>query len=150
MPTDCITFRETGYFSKLICDYIDQDPMLEPFYNRFPSLGNLKAQMVEKQSTYAKETRAILTDSLHNQYKNVAISEATQTNLSALSKSNTFTITTGHQLNIFTGPLYFLYKIVSTITWQKSSNKSIQKIIMCRYIGWLQRIMILRRLITSP
>lgn len=69
MPTDCITFRETGYFSKLICDYIDQDPMLEPFYNRFPSLGNLKAQMVEKQSTYAKETRAILTDSLHNQYK---------------------------------------------------------------------------------
>lgn len=93
--------------------------MLEPFYNRFPSLGNLKAQMVEKQSTYAKETRAILTDSLHNQYKNVAISEATQTNLSALSKSNTFTITTGHQLNIFTGPLYFLYKIVSTINLAK-------------------------------
>lgn len=109
MPTDCITFRETGYFSKLICDYIDQDPMLEPFYNRFPSLGNLKAQMVEKQSTYAKETRAILTDSLHNQYKNVAISEATQTNLSALSKSNTFYYYYWTSTKYFYGPAFIFY-----------------------------------------
>src|SRR5690606_41286324 len=33
----------------------------------------------------------------------------------SLSQSNTFTITTGHQLNLFTGPLYFFYKIISTI-----------------------------------
>lgn len=32
-----------------------------------------------------------------------------------LSFQNTFTITTGHQLNLFTYPLYFIYKIISTI-----------------------------------
>jgi bacillithiol biosynthesis cysteine-adding enzyme BshC len=36
-------------------------------------------------------------------------------NINALASENTFTITTGHQLNLFTGPLYFLYKIISTI-----------------------------------
>ncbi|MFZ4680376.1 MAG: bacillithiol biosynthesis cysteine-adding enzyme BshC, partial [Flavobacterium sp.] len=50
-----------------------------------------------------------------NQYKGFQISEATRANISLLYNSKTFTITTGHQLNLFTGPLYFLYKIVSTI-----------------------------------
>src|SRR5690606_21269725 len=36
-------------------------------------------------------------------------------NLEALLQENTFSITTGHQLNLFTGPLYFLYKIISAI-----------------------------------
>ncbi len=34
---------------------------------------------------------------------------------SLLKSPNTFTITTGHQLNIFAGPLYFIYKIVTAI-----------------------------------
>jgi uncharacterized protein YllA (UPF0747 family) len=41
--------------------------------------------------------------------------ETTLNNIKLLNNLNTFTITTGHQLNLFTGPLYFLYKIVSTI-----------------------------------
>ncbi|PCH49286.1 MAG: bacillithiol biosynthesis cysteine-adding enzyme BshC [Flavobacteriaceae bacterium] len=40
-----------------------------------------------------------------------------------LSNENTFTITTGHQLNIFTGPLYFLYKIITTINLTKALKK---------------------------
>jgi bacillithiol biosynthesis cysteine-adding enzyme BshC len=38
-----------------------------------------------------------------------------ENNISALTKKNCFTITTGHQLNIFTGPLYFVYKILAVI-----------------------------------
>src|SRR5690606_3641046 len=44
----------------------------------------------------------------------------TQQNIKALRESTTFTITTGHQLNIFTGPLYFLYKIIATINLCKT------------------------------
>ena len=35
--------------------------------------------------------------------------------LESIKEKNTFTITTGHQLNLFTGPIYFLYKILTTI-----------------------------------
>ena len=41
--------------------------------------------------------------------------DLTQSNIESLESTDTFTITTGHQLCVFTGPLYFIYKIVSTI-----------------------------------
>ncbi|MET0760389.1 MAG: bacillithiol biosynthesis cysteine-adding enzyme BshC, partial [Flavobacterium sp.] len=49
----------------------------------------------------------------------IQTSDLTQQNIESLSNSNTFTVTTGHQLNLFTGPLYFLYKIISTINLTK-------------------------------
>ena len=115
MEVDCIPFRETGYFSQLICDYLDQKEELKTFYNRFPSLDNFKAQIQEKKKSYQHQNRKVLVSSLLEQYDGLQMSEATQTNIEDLVKENTFTIVTGHQLNLFTGPLYFLYKIVSTI-----------------------------------
>ena len=115
MPTDYIPFRETNYFSSLICDYLDENNDLKSFYNRFPKLENFKAQIEEKQGSFSSETRTVLVKSLRNQYVSVDISEATKNNIDLLSDNNTFTVTTGHQLNLFTGPLYFFYKIISTI-----------------------------------
>lgn len=115
MPTDCISYQKSGYFTKLMTDYLDEKPELTSLYNRFPKLENFKNQIEEKSKNYPHENRSILVTSLENQYKNFQISEATKQNISLLSDSKTFTITTGHQLNLFTGPLYFLYKIVSTI-----------------------------------
>jgi len=119
MPSDCITFKDTGYFSKLICDYLAEAETLKPFYNRFPKLENFKAQIEEKSNSFKKETRTVLVGALEKQYKNVETSETTLNNINALNNSKTFTITTGHQLNLFTGPLYFLHKIVSTINLAK-------------------------------
>jgi bacillithiol biosynthesis cysteine-adding enzyme BshC len=115
MLTDSIPFRETNYFSSLICDYLDENNDLKSFYNRFPKLENFKAQIEEKRGSFSSETRAVLVKSLKNQYASVAASEATKTNIELLSNNETFTVTTGHQLNLFTGPLYFFYKIISTI-----------------------------------
>ena len=42
MPNDCITYQNSGYFSKLIVDYLDQKPELDKLYNRFPKIENLK------------------------------------------------------------------------------------------------------------
>ena len=115
MPSDCISFKDTGYFSQLICDYLVEAETLKPFYNRFPKLENFKAQIEEKGASFNHETRTVLCNILKNQYKNIETSEATLDNIETLANSETFTITTGHQLNLFTGPLYFLHKIVSTI-----------------------------------
>lgn len=115
MPADCIPFKETPYFSNLILDYLDQEENLKSFYNRFPSLENFKEQIDEKSQSFKPKNRQILVSSLEKQYEGFQISDKTRSHINFLKDTNTFTVTTGHQLNIFTGPLYFLYKIVSTI-----------------------------------
>ena len=115
MPTDCISCQESGYFSKIIVDYLDEKPELKQFYNRFPTVANFKSQIQQKQENFPIENRQILVSELEKQYQNFEVSEITSKYIKLLNNSNTFTITTGHQLNLFTGPLYFLYKIVSTI-----------------------------------
>ncbi|WP_431161006.1 bacillithiol biosynthesis cysteine-adding enzyme BshC [Flagellimonas beolgyonensis] len=124
MDVDCIPFKDTGYFSKLICDYLDQKKELDPFYNRFPTPENFKAQLEEKAKNFPQSHRKILVESIQAQYKGIEISEATESNIDDLGKDNTFTVVTGHQLNLFTGPLYFLYKIVSTINLAKKLKEN--------------------------
>ena len=117
MPSDCISFRETNYFSPLICDYLDEEPTLKPFYNRFPKLENFKSQIDTKchSELVSESHRNVLVKTLKKQYQNIQVSALTNQNIEFLKLENTFTITTGHQLNLFTGPLYFLYKIISTL-----------------------------------
>ena len=119
MPTDCITYQESGFFSKIIVDYLNETPNLKSFYNHYPNLENFGKQMEEKSFNYDFDIRKILFLELENQNKKIDISDATSKNIHLLKEMNTFTITTGHQLNLFTGPLYFLYKIISTINLTK-------------------------------
>ncbi|SFT06814.1 bacillithiol biosynthesis cysteine-adding enzyme BshC [Zhouia amylolytica] len=124
MLADCISFKDTGYFSNLILDYLEQKQEVKHLYNRYPELENFKKQIEEKQSEYNEEHRKILVDSLRAQYHGIEVSEATDANLNSLAQTKTFTITTGHQLNLFTGPLYFLYKIISTVNLTKKLKAS--------------------------
>ena len=124
MPTDCISFKKTGYFSSLICDYLEEKPNLKQFYNRFPNLENFKAQIQEKSSSFSEQSRTVLVETLKKQYVNLEVSDATLNNIHSLQEVNSFTVTTGHQLNLFTGPLYFLYKIVSTINLSKELKEA--------------------------
>lgn len=120
MPTDHISFRETNYFSDFICNYLDEKATLKDFYHRFPHLENFEAQIDEKSNDcHLERNRKILVNVLKLQYKNLDISPLTSENIASLTSENTFTITTGHQLNLFTGPLYFLYKLISTINLTK-------------------------------
>jgi bacillithiol biosynthesis cysteine-adding enzyme BshC len=115
MPTDCISYQESGYFSKLIVDYLDQKLQLKHLYNHFPTIDNFKKQIEEKQQNFSFENRQVLVSELEKQYSNFEVSDVTSNNIKLLNDSKTYTITTGHQLNLFTGPFYFLYKIVSVI-----------------------------------
>ncbi|WP_144892804.1 bacillithiol biosynthesis cysteine-adding enzyme BshC [Flavobacterium tiangeerense] len=115
MPTDCISYQNSGYFSTLMNDYLDQKNNLDTLYNRFPNLENFEEQILEKQNNFDNSNRSILVSTLQKQYLKVETSVLTKQNIESLNNSNTFTVTTGHQLNLFSGPLYFLYKIISTI-----------------------------------
>ena len=110
-----IPFQETGFFSKTIVDYLEKKKSILPFYNNFPDIPGFYSQIEEKQATFRLQTRLVLSAALKSQYQHFKVSEKTQDNIEILKKQNSFTVTTGHQLNLFTGPLYFLYKIISTI-----------------------------------
>ena len=123
MPKKLLPYPETDYFSALICDYLSQEARTKSFYHRFPKLENFKAQAEEKKASFSEAHRNILVAQLKQQYACCSPSEATLQNIEALKNTNTFTITTGHQLNLFTGPLYFLYKIFSVINLSETLNK---------------------------
>ncbi|MBB6609841.1 bacillithiol biosynthesis cysteine-adding enzyme BshC [Pontibacter sp. Tf4] len=107
-------YAATGAFSQTIADYLSQNEKLKPFYNRFPTIAAFEAQLQEKG--FGQEQRQVLHKALQEQYSSVSeINPKVQQNLDLLLQPNTYTITTGHQLNIFTGPLYFVYKIVTAI-----------------------------------
>jgi bacillithiol biosynthesis cysteine-adding enzyme BshC len=124
MPSDCISYQSSGYFTPLIVDYLDQKENLKPLYNRFPTVENFKHQIDEKQANYNHGFRQVLVNELEKQYKSTEASRLTHQNIALLKEDNTFTITTGHQLNLFTGPLYFLYKIVSAINLAKELKQA--------------------------
>jgi bacillithiol synthase len=79
------------------------------------SCDAFEKQMNLKATNYSPENRSVLIKVLQDKYKLVAHSDAVQLHLNLLEKENTFTVTTGHQLNIFTGPIYLIYKILHTI-----------------------------------
>ena len=110
-----LPFQETGYFTKIMKDYLEQRESLIPFYNEFPKLENFEKQIGFKKQSYPTSSRKILVESLQDQYRNFKISDASQNNIALLAKDNTFTVVTGHQLNLFSGPLYFFYKIINTV-----------------------------------
>lgn len=113
MKLASLDLQVTNKFSGLFIDYIQEKDSLKDFYNLFPKTENFDQLIKERK--FSAENRKILCQALDSQYANVSKSSALELNLTRLADSNTFTITTGHQLNIFTGPLYFIYKIVTVI-----------------------------------
>ena len=108
-----IPYHQTKSFSKFLLDYISGDKSLAPFYNRFPTLDNFKQQILEKQKQPLN--RKVLVAALNQQYSGIETTQLVKENIESLTSENTFTVATGHQLCLFTGPLYFIYKIISTL-----------------------------------
>jgi uncharacterized protein YllA (UPF0747 family) len=104
------SFASLNAFSKLLLDYLAEKPALKAFYGNGPQLSKFKDQISEKKG-FPSSSRAILQTVLEEQYAAIG-AEMPPVDL---RDENTFTVTTGHQLNIYTGPLYVIYKLVSTI-----------------------------------
>ena len=112
MKAKYISYQDTHSFSKLVLDYVNDVDFLKSLYSYRPDLIGLKQAIDQRKFS---GSRSILVDSLKKQYANIKVNEAVSYHIESLRNENTFTVTTGHQLNLFTGPLYFIYKIVTTI-----------------------------------
>jgi bacillithiol biosynthesis cysteine-adding enzyme BshC len=117
MDAACINYKDTGYFSQTVIDYLEDAPALHPFYSHRPDLKGF-AEFLKTKKVVAD--RQLLAGILTAQYERNGLLSAPHSqgpveNIKLLRAENTYTITTGHQLNIFAGPLYFIYKIVTAI-----------------------------------
>lgn len=118
-----LPYIATGYFSKIITDYLQQSPVLRPFYQYEPTAQGIEQAInTRKQSPFH---RSLLSATLKKQYEGVTATAAVQRNIELLEQDNTFTITTAHQPAIFTGHLYFIYKILHTIRLAEQLKKDL-------------------------
>ncbi len=118
-----LPFSQTGKFTKIVLDYIDGSPALKDFYTNPVDIDGIKSAISERKKF--NTNRKLLVDQFTKQYQDFEDCESVKANISALSDENTFTICTAHQPNIFTGHLYFVYKILHTIKLADSLKKEL-------------------------
>ena len=102
-----------SYKQDSLLEYINQPFSKEAFANQIKS----------KSTQFTTEKRNTLVNSLKVAYKSVSTENKVIENINSLQQENTFTITTGHQLSLFTGPIYFIYKILHVIRLTEDLNK---------------------------
>lgn len=115
MDSCCSTlpYHKTRAFSKLVTDYLVEAETIRPFYEHSMTYEGLQ-QAIEDRLKF-DTPRGLLQQVLQEQYADTELSGKQAIHLTKLNQSNTFTIVTAHQPNIFTGHLYFIYKILHAI-----------------------------------
>lgn len=108
-----ISYKQTGAFSKIVTDYLDGLPALSSFYKHSANLDGIKASIAAR--TAFPTNRKLLVDQLKKQYASIKTSQKVNENIDKLLSKDSFTVCTAHQPNIFTGHLYFIYKILHAI-----------------------------------
>ena len=126
-----IPFNETGLFSKLICDLSNKNIDINIDHNFNFDLNTIKASIKKNKKT----NTSILRDVIKEQYQKTSFLhsnfQSVNKNIEILDASNTYTITTGHQLNLFASPLFLIYKIISTISYARYLNQNIDN---CEFV----------------
>ncbi|MFI5149634.1 MAG: bacillithiol biosynthesis cysteine-adding enzyme BshC [Bacteroidia bacterium] len=118
-----VSLDEINGFSTILKAYLSGQPDLAGLYNYTPDLQGFEKAIAE--APYTKMDRETLVSVFQKQYKEsgIIINEKIAAHLDLLKQQNTFTICTGHQLCLFTGPLYFIYKIVTAINLAETLQK---------------------------
>lgn len=130
-----ISYRNTNSFSRVVLDYVEGAEQLKDFYTYSTDIDGLKKAVADRKNYPVNRT--VLVAQLKTQYKSIEISDRLKDNIEALLSENTFTICTAHQPNIFTGHLYFIYKILHAIKLSEELATTIndKKFVPVYYMG---------------
>ncbi len=121
MNASYLSFKETGIFPRLICDYLEGNEKTRHLYKYPPSFDIVPRIMEERQ--VRNVDRELLVSVLNELYEPFGQSEAVRKNIALLKKESSFTVTTAHQPCLMTGPLYFIVKIADTIRLSEELKK---------------------------
>ena len=114
MHIDRIPFAEVPQFSRRDVAYATGAEDLQPFY-KYPVTLEAFADVMRDKAGDSID-RALLVDGLLQQYEQLPGADFARSQVQKLSEeSRGWTVITAHQPSLFTGPLYFIYKICSVI-----------------------------------
>lgn len=106
----------TKRFSKISNDFLYHPNLFQDFTQQLNTAGLIK----EKNDFCTADKRNILVSELQSQYQKAGLLNDQNSNLlERLAQPNCYTVTTGHQLAPYGGPLFFIYKIIHTINLAK-------------------------------
>jgi bacillithiol biosynthesis cysteine-adding enzyme BshC len=114
MQKTLVSFDQIPQLSRTDLAYAQGDPALEPFYRWKPAVESF-ADVIAARRAGRPVDRATLVEVLKEQYAALPERGRIRANIEALGEDGTFTVCTAHQPSLFLGPLYFLYKAISTI-----------------------------------
>ncbi|MEO8588583.1 MAG: bacillithiol biosynthesis cysteine-adding enzyme BshC [Flavobacteriales bacterium] len=113
MKAHYLSYADTHRFTPLVLDYLAGDPFLQDFQLYPPTIDGLRS--AAEARAFAGENRAALCSALDRQYAGLAVPDAVRANLDRLKDQRSLTVTTGHQLCLFMGPLYVPFKILNAV-----------------------------------
>ncbi len=115
--------RDSGWFSEQHLRLVYNQQSFDKYITEPFSKEALIRQLERKSAQFGMESRERLQKAMKNQYDGFSTSNVVVKNIDSLTSENTFTITTGHQLSLFTGPLYFVIKILHVIKMCEELNQ---------------------------
>ncbi len=115
-----IPYSDVPLFSMRDKAYIEEKEELRPFY-KYPVNIESFQQVINDKSKDATD-RNNLVEVLQKQHAGLDTPTTVLDNIEKLRDSNAFTIVTAHQPSLFTGPLYYVFKIFSAINLAEQLN----------------------------
>lgn len=117
-----IKYSEIPTNPQLFIDYVENFEKVKEFY---PTNFRNNEDLIKNLENFNKdlEHREKLVQILKKQYADENISEKTKQNIEDLLSENTFAVVTGQQLGILLGPLYTIYKIITSIKLADQLNE---------------------------
>ena len=117
-----ISYDQAKMLAPITRAYLNNDKSVQHLFRYESTVENVAKVIADREKKYPAN-RKKLVSVLREQYANISCSVRVASNIESLKDSNAYTVTTGHQLNLFTGPLYFIYKIISAISAAEELNQ---------------------------
>jgi bacillithiol biosynthesis cysteine-adding enzyme BshC len=115
---------EVGGFSELFVDYVTAYDRVSKYYNgNFRDPSHLR-QIIEQVARMPRD-RSTLVRVLAEQNREFYCTIKTLANIDLLHEDSTFAVVTGQQVGLLSGPLYTLYKIITTLKLTQRLNDSL-------------------------
>jgi len=116
--TNRLPLTRTSLVDGVVKKYLEGSKEVLPLMSGFADKQGFEKLLAARRTSVTD--RSTLVEVLQQQYDQLRqagaiIDESVASNISSLSSDSTFTVTTGHQLQLAGGPLFFTYKLISAI-----------------------------------